>query len=752
MEFGWTQVWKRVHGFTIPCDSDSEEGRYAHPNRSHFGALLGALLVLGAWVNSARAADTVELVDVEIFGPQFILFDSNDNPNATVTFDVVMVLKNHSAGAATVRWSVWDIDDGVGDDDDDNDDQLTAWTAGANLITVAAGAVHTENTSFKLNVATALIAGATGSSGEQVAEVYLRAQRAKTGGGWIGLPFNSSTKHKPLGAVDVRTPSPVDEVIVFDSSDMVGARHAAGVVRQRLQLFDGDGRPFRDKMGKLLPLESPDKRKRGFDMKGGAGTDFKTAFLHLKETGGVLTLFTHGGLSIPVGGGLVAIIPGVIALDGALFEGFGTGTGAAAILVPPLPAYQLDGIGAKKQVTLNLSVCYASASMAMPPITSIASSLTAEITSLGGSVAATVASSMPVSAIHAGGYRALPCAELAKTEEQALSKVLAGWNKTLWFANNATAANQTLQGLFDKAVGNERVTAGVFYKSDVAGTPIQSDPTEEWDVVVESQIPACIGDKCGCCPLITSEDVVRSIDDAFESACLEWEEFIQMALDFEAFSDGEAYIITEIVPDGSGTWARHNLRRFVEPASVFVAEAVVEWFEQGLEDKMDLRFQIYGESGPLLLDAGVVDLWDDAPPRAGSLVVDEGVEFGEELSEIGETVLRVESDGEFIRSFVNGQQIVELPLVEPAGNVRLLVRRSPDEAPLGIVSWEHASFQPGFGCLADCNGDGLLNILDFICFQELFEAQDPAADCNGDGLWNILDFVCFQEAFQEGCE
>jgi len=54
-------------------------------------------------------------------------------------------------------------------------------------------------------------------------------------------------------------------------------------------------------------------------------------------------------------------------------------------------------------------------------------------------------------------------------------------------------------------------------------------------------------------------------------------------------------------------------------------------------------------------------------------------------------------------------------------------------------------------CFADCNGDGLLNILDFICYQGLFETGSSDADCNGDSLLNILDFICFQAAFEAGC-
>ena len=51
----------------------------------------------------------------------------------------------------------------------------------------------------------------------------------------------------------------------------------------------------------------------------------------------------------------------------------------------------------------------------------------------------------------------------------------------------------------------------------------------------------------------------------------------------------------------------------------------------------------------------------------------------------------------------------------------------------------------------DCNGDGLLNILDFVCFQGAFQAGDPLADCDHNGVLNILDFVCFQQAFVAAC-
>ena len=54
-------------------------------------------------------------------------------------------------------------------------------------------------------------------------------------------------------------------------------------------------------------------------------------------------------------------------------------------------------------------------------------------------------------------------------------------------------------------------------------------------------------------------------------------------------------------------------------------------------------------------------------------------------------------------------------------------------------------------CIGDCNEDGNLDILDFVCFQLEWQAQTAKGDCDGNGEYNILDFVCFQLAWQEGC-
>jgi hypothetical protein len=61
-------------------------------------------------------------------------------------------------------------------------------------------------------------------------------------------------------------------------------------------------------------------------------------------------------------------------------------------------------------------------------------------------------------------------------------------------------------------------------------------------------------------------------------------------------------------------------------------------------------------------------------------------------------------------------------------------------------------------CAADCDtstGAGVLDVFDFLCFQDLFVQGDPAAcDCDtstGPGTCDVFDFLCFQDLFVAGC-
>jgi hypothetical protein len=60
-------------------------------------------------------------------------------------------------------------------------------------------------------------------------------------------------------------------------------------------------------------------------------------------------------------------------------------------------------------------------------------------------------------------------------------------------------------------------------------------------------------------------------------------------------------------------------------------------------------------------------------------------------------------------------------------------------------------------CYANCDGSSaqpVLNVNDFVCFQQRFAAGDPYANCDGSSIppvLNVNDFVCFQQQFAAGC-
>jgi hypothetical protein len=54
-------------------------------------------------------------------------------------------------------------------------------------------------------------------------------------------------------------------------------------------------------------------------------------------------------------------------------------------------------------------------------------------------------------------------------------------------------------------------------------------------------------------------------------------------------------------------------------------------------------------------------------------------------------------------------------------------------------------------CAADFDGNGALDMFDFLAFQNAFVARDPAADSHGDGLFDLFDFLGFVNAFNAGC-
>lgn len=88
----------------------------------------------------------------------------------------------------------------------------------------------------------------------------------------------------------------------------------------------------------------------------------------------------------------------------------------------------------------------------------------------------------------------------------------------------------------------------------------------------------------------------------------------------------------------------------------------------------------------------------------------------------------------------------------------------------GVTTDEHGLIAMGRGargvsllrtcaeCYADCDistGPGVLDIFDWLCFVDRFNAGLPyACDCDestGPGACDIFDFLCFGNAFAAGC-
>ncbi len=54
-------------------------------------------------------------------------------------------------------------------------------------------------------------------------------------------------------------------------------------------------------------------------------------------------------------------------------------------------------------------------------------------------------------------------------------------------------------------------------------------------------------------------------------------------------------------------------------------------------------------------------------------------------------------------------------------------------------------------CPGDLTADGIVDVLDFFRFVELFDLADPAADLSADGIVDVMDFFLFIIAFDIGC-
>jgi hypothetical protein len=125
--------------------------------------------------------------------------------------------------------------------------------------------------------------------------------------------------------------------------------------------------------------------------------------------------------------------------------------------------------------------------------------------------------------------------------------------------------------------------------------------------------------------------------------------------------------------------------------------------------------------------------------------------------------------------FAFGARAVSLMVTDPAGNTtcdpkELVPVKSPLDfffetqlaaSPATQLKWDiqlvpidskrDFPCPPELPCYPDCDGNGILDINDFICFQTFYAISDPYADCDNNGILDINDFICYQTFYAIGC-
>jgi hypothetical protein len=80
-----------------------------------------------------------------------------------------------------------------------------------------------------------------------------------------------------------------------------------------------------------------------------------------------------------------------------------------------------------------------------------------------------------------------------------------------------------------------------------------------------------------------------------------------------------------------------------------------------------------------------------------------------------------------------------------------------DPVPGRPLVFDDMELSVGTPCYANCDGSTgtpVLNVNDFVCFQNKFAAGDTYANCDGSTgtpMLNVNDFICFQNKFAAGC-
>jgi hypothetical protein len=155
--------------------------------------------------------------------------------------------------------------------------------------------------------------------------------------------------------------------------------------------------------------------------------------------------------------------------------------------------------------------------------------------------------------------------------------------------------------------------------------------------------------------------------------------------------------------------------------------------------------QWIGETGAAASSARLDLFWLGRPNWAGTEVCLEGL-VGDDVV-VSDCFIHpgaLPTDIQHTRMAIEGVEFDRIRFIARGGTV-------PGELDGILAVFDNVVIEQGEACQADIDGDGELTLFDFLGYQNLFDAGDPAADFDGDGELTLFDFLAFQNAFDAGC-
>jgi len=149
------------------------------------------------------------------------------------------------------------------------------------------------------------------------------------------------------------------------------------------------------------------------------------------------------------------------------------------------------------------------------------------------------------------------------------------------------------------------------------------------------------------------------------------------------------------------------------------------------------RLDIYSTQGQLI-KANVADVWDFAnlaTARDGEFMAYAGVRKGANLG----AVLAVTEDGKTV-PVATGFPGSGITGIEVGSDEAIYASVFDGDRVVRITR-----------CAANCDGNNTLDLFDFLCFVNKFNASDSYADFDGNANYDLFDFLGFVNAFNAGC-